>query len=195
MLNCLIEEQNCPQPGKPFMLFKGTGVNPRSNSVTHSSWLTGPTTAAAAHRAGLCPSPPRGHSLHCSRRDPVLTWVLPVAPVTTPNLSGSPALSQSNSDSCKTLGSSSWPSPVASLPYPPPLPSAPPIQLQPPWSWLPLKHLLITEGFANWPAERAWIPFPRQSLQSKHLSWTAVVFHLLSCPSSRVHWICATFCL
>ena len=45
------------------------------------------------------------------------------------------------------------------------------------------QHLLITEGFANRSAERAWIPFPHQSLQSKHLSWTAIVFHLLSCLS------------
>ena len=166
------------------MLLKGTGINPRSNSAAlRPGSLDRPLQQLLTWP--LCPSSPRGHSLHCSRRDPVVTWVLPVAPVTTPNLSGSPALSESNSDSCKTTGSASRPSSMASLPYPPPLPSAPPTQFQPSWSWLPLKHLLITEGSA----ERAWIPFPHQSLQSKHLSWPSQYFtYSIVCLPSRVHW-------
>ena len=92
----------------------------------------------SAHGLSL-PLTPWGHSPHFSHRDSVITWALSHWSHNQ-SLSDALSLSESNSDSYKVLQGWSGPAPMASLPHPLPLPSPPPTQLQPPWSWLLLKH-------------------------------------------------------
>ena len=130
------------------------------------------TTAAAFSLAlglCLCSFPPRGYSVHCSLRNPVIIEPYPIVPKTTSSVT--PLFSENQTlILIKAHKGSSQPAPMTSLPHPLPLPFPPPTQLQPVGSQLLLKQtrhvtsaastqcLLITEGFSE-TGEKAQYPF------------------------------------
>ena len=65
-----------PQQSKSFMFFKRTKINPGINTDTHSNMTHVDHCSSLPRGLSLCPSPPRGHSPHCSHRDPVTTGLL-----------------------------------------------------------------------------------------------------------------------
>ena len=170
-----------PQQSKTFMLCKRPGIHLGNNMDPAPSRLMWTTAAACSLGLRVCPSSPRGHSLHCSLRDPVTIQSYPIAPMTnpsvTPHFSGSEILIFISPTSLLMTCPHGL---LASFP-PTPFTSHPPIHLQPPWSKLLLKHnshissaasaqtFLITEGVLD-PAEKnhSILP-PNHSLNSKNL--------------------------
>ena len=82
-----------PQQSKTFMLCKRPGIHLGNNMDPAPSRLMWTTAAACSLGLRVCPSSPRGHSLHCSLRDPVTIQSYPIAPMTNPSVT--PQLSQS----------------------------------------------------------------------------------------------------
>ena len=75
-----------PQQSKTFMLCKRPGIHLGNNMDPAPSRLMWTTAAACSLGLRVCPSSPRGHSLHCSLRDPVTIQSDPIAPMTNPSV-------------------------------------------------------------------------------------------------------------
>ena len=129
-----------PQQSKTFMLYKRPGIHPGNNTDHAPLRLLWTTAAACSLGLSVCPWSPRGHSLHCNLRDPGTIQSYPIAPMTNPSVIPPFTESQililisptSLLMTCSHGLSSSSPSTS--------LPSPPPIQLHPPWSWLLFQH-------------------------------------------------------
>lgn len=122
------------------MLYKRPGIHPGNNMDHAPSRLMWTTAAACSLGLRICPSSPGGHFLHRSLRDPGTIQSYPIAPMTNPPVIPPFTESQililisptSLLMTCPHGLSSSSPSTS--------LPSPPPTQLHPPWSWLLFQH-------------------------------------------------------
>ena len=160
------------------MLLERPGIHP-GNNIDHTPCRPLQQPAPLALDLCLCSLPPRGHSVHCSLRDPVIE-PYPIAPKTTSSVT--PLFSENQAlISHKGPQGSSRPAPMTSLPQPLRFPFPPPTQLQPARSQLLLKltrHvtsaastqcLLITEGFSETVEKKHSICSSHHSLSSKNL--------------------------
>ena len=161
------------------MLLERPGIHP-GNNIDHTPCRQLQQPAPLALDLCLCSLPPRGHSVHCSLRDPVIEPYLSLCSQDH-LLSDSPFLWESSSDSHKGPQGSSRPAPMTSLLHPLLFPFPPPTQLQPARSQLLLKQtrhvtsaastqcLLITEGFSETVEKKHSIRSSHHSLPSKNL--------------------------
>ena len=175
-----------PQQSKTFMLCKRPGIHLGNNMDPAPSRLMWTTAAACSLGLRVCPSSPRGHSLHCSLRDPVTIQSYPIAPMTnpsvTPHFSGSEILIFISPTSllmtCPHGLSASLPS--TPLPSTHPAPStlvlaAVPTHPRHVSSAASAQSLLITEGFPE-PGEKEHSKLsPRPSLPSGN-----IIYHRIS---------------